>query len=139
MGCFENLVKSHFLANVSAELRLARRTVKSMGHTSLQPFLYVNKRNKKELYGDYIYQFYLTEEMQESPLEDDKSMIFFVQYETLAFIYSRSKAQIDESIQYSFNVHGQIPLGRAKHKINGFTVYTALIDTRFSFTPTSPN
>lgn len=139
MGCFENLVKSHFLANVSAELRLARRTVKSMGQSSLQPFLYVDKHDKKELYSDYIYQFYLLEEMQESPLEEDKDMIFFIQYETLAFMYSRSKVQIDESIQYSFNVHGQIPLGRAKHKIRGFTVYTALIDTRFSFNPTSPN
>jgi len=139
MGCFENLVKSHFLANVSAELRLARRTIKSMGQPSLQPFLHTNKRDKKELYSDYVYQFYLLEEMQESPLEEDKNMIFFIQYETLAFIYSRSRAQIDESIQYSYNVHGQIPLSRAKHKIKGFTVYTALIDTRFSFIPTSPN
>lgn len=139
MGCFENLVKSHFLDNVSAELRLARRTIKSVGQPSLQPYLYVNKRAKKELYNHYVYQYYLLEEMQESPLFEDRKMIYYIEFENLGFIYSRSKIQIDESISYNYNVYGQIPLSRSKHRINGFTVYTALIDTRFSFIPHSPN
>lgn len=141
MGCFEKLVKSKFLANVSSELKLARQTVLSVTNTNLTPIIYGSKKERKRLYDDYAYYFYFLEEIFDSLNEPDcvKSMIYYIKYDTVAFIYSMDKGQVEDAIRYNYNCNGDIPLYRTKHRINNKTVYTVLLDTRLRFDPVSPN
>lgn len=140
MRCFDRLVKSHFLANVSSELSMARQTVKSMSHPYLAPMHFFNKKAKKEVYDDVLYYNYLLEDMATSMAGfEGTDMIYYFQLDDIVFIYSESKKQIDEAIGYTYNVNGDIPFHRARHKIAGLIIYTALIDTRLKFEPISPN
>lgn len=141
MRCFEKLVKSKFLANISAELKLARQTMLSTSNSSLIPFLFYSRKERKNLYDDYVYYYYFLEEMQQSVDEPthEKSIIYYVKYENVLFIYSADKSQVDDAIRYSYNVNGDIPLCRSRHKIANKTIHTALMDTRIRFEPVSPN
>lgn len=141
MGCFERLVKSHFLANVSAELSLARKAVQSLGQISSTPMLFLNERDKKEVYAELTYQLYLIEDMVDTLREtkEDKRTIYYCQTDSYIFVYSRDKKQVQEAIRYSYNLNGDIPLCKARHRVFGKYVYTALIDTRIQFVPFSPN
>ena len=47
--------------------------------------------------------------------------------------------QVKEAILYSYNVNGLIPLYKGRHRLDGITMYTAMIDTRIHFTPVAPN
>lgn len=140
MGCFDRLVKSHFLTNISAELSMARQTVKSMGHPYLAPMHYFNKKAKKQVYNDVLYYNYLLEDMMTTMAGYiGTEMIFYFQLDNIIFIYSESKKQIDEAIGYTYNINGDIPFHRSRHRIEGITIHTALIDTRLKFQPISPN
>ena len=140
MGCFEKLVKSHFFANVSAELKLARQTIRSMSQFYFEPALIFNKKEKKAVYKELMYNYYLMEEIVESMDEfDDKDMVFYIQSDHIVFIYSQSQKQLKEAVQYSYNLNGDLPLCRSKHRVNNKLVYTALIDTRLQFEVISPN
>lgn len=141
MRCFEKLVKSKFLANISAELKLARQTMLSTSNSSLVPVLLYSRKERKNLYDDYVYYYYFLEEIQQSVVEPthEKSIIYYVKYENVLFIYSADKSQVDDAIRYSYNVNGDIPLCRSRHKIANTTIYTALMDTRIRFEPISPN
>jgi hypothetical protein len=141
MGCFEKLVKSKFLANVSSELRLARQAVLSVTNTNLTPTIYGSKKDRKSLYDDYVYYFYLLEEIVDSLEEPDcvKTMIYYIKYDTVMFIYSMDKGQVEDAIRYNYNLNGDIPLYKTKHRLKNKTVYTVLIDTRIRFEPISPN
>ena len=99
MGCFEKLVKSKFLANVSSELRLARQAVLSVTNTNLTPTIYGSKKDRKSLYDDYVYYFYLLEEIVDSLEEPDcvKTMIYYIKYDTVMFIYSMDKGQVEDA------------------------------------------
>ncbi len=141
MGCFEKLVKSHFLANVSAELRLARQTVKLMSQLSFEPSLIVSRKRKKAIYDDIVEGYGLLMDMRANldDYVDDAGTIYYYHFDHLVFIYSKNIKQIDEALRYSFNNNGEIPLCRSRHRIDGVTVHTALIDTRILFKPATTN
>lgn len=142
MRCFENLVKSRFLANVSKELEMARRTLESASHPLLPDDFVFNKDLKRFLYDECVFEFFLLEEIAdtvEEMTEEDKEMIYYIQLQELVFIYSAKKAQLEDAVRYTFNVNGDLPLYKGKHRIKGITFHTAIIDTRFSFIPPSTN
>jgi hypothetical protein len=140
MGCFDRLVKSHFLANVSAELSMARQTVKLMSHPYLAPMHFFNKKAKRVVYKDVLYYNYLLEDMVATMAGfEGTDMIFYYQLDDTIFIYSESKKQLNDAIKYTYNTNGDIPFHRARHKIDGRIVHTVLIDTRLKFEPVSPN
>lgn len=140
MGCFDKLIKSHFLANVLVELSMARQTVKSMSHPYLSTMHLFNKKAKKEVYNDVLYYNYLLEDMATTIVGfEGTGMLFYFQLDNIIFIYSESKKQLDEAVKHTYNINGDIPFHRSRHRINGRTIHTVLIDTRLSFEPISPN
>lgn len=140
MGCFESLVKSRFLADASSELSLARKAIKSMSQISLPASLYADKKVRKRIYDELVYQFYILEEIAESLKEDPNPfMIFYMQFDDFIFLYSRKKDQIEDAILYNYNVNGDFPYYRGRHKINNMMVHTVMMDTRINFIPASPN
>ena len=141
MGCFDKLVKSHFLANVSTELELARRTLQSMGQSFFPASLPASKKARKKVYDNYLFQYYILEELNDMALEEEphKDMIYYIQIDHVIFVYSRTKKLVTESVMYSYNVNGDLPFYRGKHRIQGYNFHTLLIDTRLSVIPYSPN
>lgn len=142
MNCFTQLVNSHFLANVFKELQEAQLIVKQIDHEQLPAQFYANPIKRKEVYEDYLYQFYLREEMRErmsDSMDEDFLMVYFLQIEHTIFIYSRSKRQLEEAAKYAYNLNGDIPLYRGRHRFQNKNIHTALFDTRLSFEPISPN
>lgn len=139
MKCFERLVQSSFLANVRSELQLARETLKQARQVEEGFRTYSNdRRSRRIVYNKCIQQFHLIQSMEES-LTENTQLLFYLQIEHLIFAFSSKKAQIDDAIRHSYNLSGDLPFYRGRHKINGITFHTVLIDTRFSFTPMSPN
>lgn len=140
MRCFDKLVKSHFLANVSEELSLARQALESMSSTCLDLNLVFNQKEKRIMYENTLSHFQLLEEVADSMLGGfDKISIYFVEIDTLHFMYSLDQRQIKDAIKYRYNVNGEIPFYAGRHKVNGQTVYTLLYDTRMGFDPIAPN
>jgi hypothetical protein len=140
MGCFDKLVKSHFLANVSTELELARRTIQSMSQYAIPADILACKKARKQIYDNYISQYYVFEELSEMLEEDSqKNMIHYLQLDHIVLICSRVKKQVTEAMLHSHNVNGDLPFYRGKHYIQGYVIHTVLIDTRISVTPSSPN
>lgn len=140
MGCFESLVKSHFLANVTKELSLARNALQSMNLTQLPIALPNNKKVRKDVYDDYVYYYYLIEEMIDTLKESTSAdTIYYMQMDHIIFVYTLDYSQFKDAIRYSHNLNGDIPYHKSKHRIAGCTMYTALYDTRLCFTPFSIN
>ncbi len=140
MGCFESLVKSKFLANVSSELSLARQAIRSMSQTLFPSIYYADKRDQKALYDEYVFQYYIIEEIRDTLNESvDPDMIYFLQYDHMMCLYSLKKSQVTDAAMYNYNIHGYIPIYRGRHRVDGFTMYTVLFDTRMSHIPFSPN
>lgn len=140
MGCFEKLVKSNFLANISDELSMAREAVKSMSLNSLPPQIFPNKKDRKALYDDYVYEYFLMEEIEDTINEGmDPKFVYFMQVDDFIFVYSHNHQQVVDSIQYAYNLNGDWPIYKARHKFGSVTIHAALLDTRFEFIPTSLN
>ena len=144
MGCFEKLVTSKFLANISSELSLARKKIQVVDPTQFPSTINFNATEKKRVYKDYLYFYFLMEEMSDSVIEAandklDPDTLFCVEADHIVFIYSSSLNQIKEAIKYSYNTSGLFPIYRSKHKIRNKVMYTALMDTRILFSPISPN
>lgn len=140
MRCFESLVKSKFLANVSNELSLARQAVRSMSQTLFPATHFADKRDRKKLYDDYVYQYYIVEEIRDSLKEStDPDIIYFLQLDHMTCFYCLTKSLVTEAVMYNYNLFGYIPIYNGRHRIDGYTVYTSIIDTRMSFQPFSPN
>ena len=137
MGCFENLVKSRFLQDVSKELRMARQTLKSNDHPLV--FLF-DKKSRKRLFDEFVYTFYLREEIADSLKNWDHSdLIYFITVEDYLFAYSKNKSQIREAALYNYNQTGQFPFYQGKLIVEGTTIHTLLIDKHFNFQAVSPN
>lgn len=139
MKCFERLVQSSFLANVRSELELARETLKQAKQVEEGFRTYSNDRkSRRVVYNRCVQQFDLIRSIEES-LTENTQLLFYLQIDYLIFAFSSKKAQIDDAIRHSYNLSGDLPFYRGRHKINGITFHTVLIDTRFSFLPMSPN
>lgn len=139
MKCFERLVESNFLANAHSELHLAREARRQEKQVQKGFRTYSNdKRSRRVVYMKCVEQFDLIKSMEETLTENDY-LLFYIQIDYLIFAFSSKKSQIDGAIRHNYNLSGDLPFYRGKHKINGTTFHTVLIDTRFSFTPMSPN
>lgn len=140
MGCFENLVKSKFLANVSSQLSLARERILTADSAQFPAIHIFNKAEKKLVYDDYVYHYYMIEEILDSIKENlAKDTLFYIEVDHITFMYSANQNQVKDAIKYSYNVNGLLPLYKGRHRLDGITMYTAMIDTRIHFTPVAPN
>jgi hypothetical protein len=139
MKCFERLVQSNFLTNVQNELQLARQTLEQDRQVEHGFKVYSgDKRIKRIVYNKCVKQFGLIESMEQA-LQENTQLLFYISIDHLIFAFSTLKSQIDDAIRHSYNLSGDFPLHRGRHRINGVTFHTVLIDTRFSFPPASPN
>lgn len=139
MRCFEKLVQSRFLQNVSRELSMARQTIQGKkSHAQLTFFF--ERGLRKRVYDDFVYYFYVREEITNS-LKDwnHPDTIFFFEADQYLFAYTKNKSQIKDAINYNYNQTGEMAFYTGKMFINGNTVYTLLIDRDFHFEPISPN
>jgi hypothetical protein len=144
MGCFERLVRSKFLANVSSELSLARERILVTDQAQFPATINFDKSAKKSLYKDYVYFYYLIEEMSDSVEEAlnenlAADTLFFIEVDHISFVYSTDHNQVREAVKYSYNTNGLIPIYKGRHKVRDKIMYTALMDTRIQFTPIAPN
>ncbi len=140
MGCFEKLDKSNFLANISKELTMARDAIQHMSLVDAPPQILPNKKDRKALYDDYVYELQLLEEIQDTIEEGmDPKFVYYLHVDTFIFAYSQNLHQIDDVITYAYNLNGDWPVYKARHRFGTKTVYTVLLDTRFNFLPISPN
>lgn len=141
MKCYKQLVQSKFLAKASEELARARKVLHDGEAPLFDTTLHYNKADRKYVYDCYIQDFMLLEELENQfdPSEDYKDVVFYMQEDYLLFIYSRSRKLLIEAVDYSFNVHGDIPIHKSRHTIHNKTWFTALIDTRMPFQVSSPN
>lgn len=138
MRCFEKLVKSHFLANISQELSLARQALELDSQTSfLRTF---DKKERKHTFDSLVYNLYVREEIQESLIDwGHKDTIFFLTIPNFVFAYSKNKEQIDEALRYHYNQNGEMALYTGYIVVDKVRIYISLIDQRLVFTPISPN
>lgn len=145
MGCFDSLVKSHFIANASVELKLARQTIKLSSQPAFTAAFLFNKAERRAEYDNFVYQWYILEEIESSllaqgKLEDVSRVVFYMKLEEVTFVYSLSKVELKKVEDYGFEVNGDIPLCRSKHKIKkGVIVYTMILDNRLQFIPYTAN
>jgi len=139
MKCFERLVNSSFLANAKKELLAAQRTLKAEEALFFEPTLLFNKQEVKDIYNFYIEDYAFLCGIEQTDIDLSKDTIYYTQEDHILFIYSKTKKLIDEAITYSYNVNGDIPFYRGRHKINNQIIFTALIDVRIHFQPSSPN
>ncbi len=139
MNCFKRLVDSNFLANAKNELLAAQRVLKAEEALPFDATLIFNRDDAKYVYDCYIEDYALLFEVEQSEEELLKDAIYYIQEDHILFIYSKTKKLVDEAILYSYNVNGDIPLYRGRHKVNRQVVFTALIDVRIPFSPSSPN
>lgn len=145
MGCFDKLVKSHFIANASTELKLARQTIMSSSQSNFTSAFLFNKKERQLEYDNFIYQWYILEEIEASlnaqkTQEDINKLVFFLMIEDAIITYSLSKTELKLVEDYGFIINGDIPLCKSKHKIKkGMVVYTMINDKRFQFTPPTAN
>lgn len=139
MSCFGKLSKSGFFKNASSELTLAQQALKKLNQVTDIAQLYADKLTKKNVYNYYVDYYYLLDELTESIDSMEDSLIYYINVNEMMFVYSKSKKLINESVRYSYNVSGDIPLCQSKHKINNQYIFTVLFDTRINFTPYSPN
>jgi len=145
MGCFDSLVKSHFIANASVELKLARQTIKLSSQPAFTAAFLFNKAERRAEYDNFVYQWYILEEIESSllsqgKLEDVSRVVFYMKLEEVTFIYSLSKVELKKVEDYGFEVNGDIPLCRSKHKIKkGMIVHTMILDNRLQFIPYTAN
>lgn len=138
MRCFEKLVHSRFLQNVSQELSMARQTLQSKSHTQLTFFF--ERDLRKRVYDDFVYYFYVREEIANSLKDwDHPDSLYFFEADEYLFAYSKKKSQIVDALKYNYNQTGQMPFYVGKMHINKVTVYTLLVDRNFQFEPISPN
>lgn len=139
MGLFQDLVKSKFLANATNELALARNVLKGDGLVIYDDYDHPFDINlKKELYNYYLHELNFIQDLVETEYTEDE-MIYYIQNDPIVFVYSRSKKQIENSLKYSHNLNGDLPVYRGRHRVKSRMVYTLLIDTRFSLRPASVN
>jgi len=138
MGCFNNLVSSKFLSNIVVELELARKSLDMLSDSYFPRELPFNKKQKLELYGNYLYYYGFLDAMREVRMKDQKAL-FYIEQDDAMLLFSRSKSILNDAIKYYYNVTGTIPSCKTKHIINGLTVYTSLTDKRLQFIPISPN
>jgi hypothetical protein len=139
MRCFDKL-KSHFLTNVSKELSLARQTIKSMSFSRLDPCIIFEKKEKRMVYEDALFDSYLLEEIIDTIAEGmDTKSLYYVEIGNVSFMYGQDRKLINEAVQYRYNLEGFIPCMRTKHRVNGTTVYTLLYDTRLKFETINSN
>jgi len=145
MGCFDSLVKSHFIANASVELKLARQTIKLSSQPAFTAAFLFNKAERRAEYDNFVYQWYILEEIESSllsqgKLEDVSRVVFYMKLEEVTFVYSLSKVELKKVEDYGFEVNGDIPLCRSKHKIKrGMIVHTMILDNRLQFIPYTAN
>ena len=145
MGCFDSLVKSHFIANASVELKLARQTIKLSSQPAFTAAFLFNKAERRAEYDNFVYQWYILEEIESSllaqgKLEDVSRVVFYMKLEEVTFVYSLSKVELKKVEDYGIEVNGDIPLCRSKHKIKkGVIVYTMILDNRLQFIPYTAN
>ncbi len=93
---------------------------------------------RKAYYVDFMHQAKLRSFIIDS-FTADRKQLWFAQYNHLTILFSRSKSTVDKAIAAAYQSGGDLPIWKAKHFIENQAVYTVLIDTRFSFTPFSPN
>lgn len=139
MNCFKRLVDSNFLANAKNELLAAQRVLKAEEAHPFDATLIFNRDDAKYVYDCYVEDYALLFEVEQSEEELLKDAIYYIQEEHILFIYSKTKKLVDEAVLYSYNVNGDIPLYRGRHKVDKQVVFTALIDVRIPFSPSSPN
>ena len=139
MKCFERLVDSNFLANAKKELLAAQQVLKAEEALFFEPTLVFNRQAAKYIYDCYVEDYALLYEIEQSDVDLSKGTIYYIQEDHILFIYSKTKKLIDEAITYSYNVNGDIPFYRGRHKINNQVIFTVLIDVRIPFQPSSPN
>ena len=140
MGCFEKLVKSKFLTNISKELDMAREAVKSMSLTHLPPQILPHKKDRKALYDEYVYELMLLEEIEDTILEGmDPKFVYYMQADQFLYVYSQNQQLVKDAIMYAYNLNGDWPIYKARHRFGSVTIHAVLLDTRFEFIPASPN
>lgn len=150
MSCFKQLVESKFLSNVRQELHQARQALHqssmvedaSSDHQDSQsPAVYAYGQDlsaRKPFYAFCVHRFNLLTSMDETA-DYSASQLFSISIDYMRLFFARHKSVVDNACMYAYNVNGDMPYYRGKHQIKGKVYYTAFIDTRFSWTPNSPN
>jgi hypothetical protein len=141
MNCYKQLVQSKFLANASKELARARKVLHDGEAPLFETTLHYNTLDRKYVYDCYVKDYGLLDDIENGfdPTVDYKDIVFYIEEDHLIIIYSRSRNLLKEAVMYSYNVHGDIPIHKSRHTINGKVWFTALIDARMSFPVSSPN
>jgi len=137
MSCYQNLVRSTFIAAASQQLHQARTAITADMGMFYQSGVHKfdNEYNKVAYYNiGNVYGFFA--ELYK-PIEKEK--IYYLNYKQFTFAFSSKKKVIDAAIQYGYKVNGDVPLFRYKHIINKQTVHTVLFDTNFTVPPSSVN
>lgn len=138
MKVFEKLLKTNFLANVAQDLRRANQALKQADILIYKEAThYANREATKDLYYEVCEQYGFFDLLYE--VDPTKKLIHYIQSDQFIFVCSRSLDTLKDSIHYSLNVNGDIPVYQTKHSINKKVIHTLLIDTTFTIPPPSYN
>ena len=158
MSCFSHLVKSHFLANAHAELRRARfvimgppeidttkefytKTSTTSANHSLVNFYPFSPAIRNLIFEDIWEDFYMDEFLSDPENQELDSMfsVCYMESDLACLIYSRDQSSIDESIQYNYNINGELPFYRITKVLDGIEYHFVLSIRTLPFTPFSVN
>lgn len=97
-----------------------------------------DRSSRKPFYQFCIRKFNLLSSMEETA-NYETNQLFCVNMEYMQLFFARRRSVVDAACTHAYNVNGVMPYFRGKHQIKGKTYHTALIDTRFFWSPNSPN
>jgi hypothetical protein len=121
------------------ELKHARETSLSQ-LVSESDYTYIFDKNVRAAeYAFYLQVYSLYEEMVSTVPTDEKNIINYLQIDHITFAYSKNRKLIDDMIMYAYNIYGNLPLYRQKHKISGKVVHAVLTDMRMHIPPATTN
>lgn len=137
--CFDKLTNSNFLSNVRSELQRAQYLLHEFDniiHTEYVTHL-CNKDAAKTLYYKICNDIGFFGELYTA--DPNYKGIYYSYSERFVFMFSRSKKVIDEELQYTHILNGDIPIYRKTHYVSGKKYHAILFDLEFTVLPPTWN
>ena len=151
MNLLNDLIQVGFLHNVEDQLLEARTSLyegPSDGDLDtehhdeepkdLGPRHYgLSKVDRKKMYDSFIETYGIKQILLEN--KDSEDDILYAEIGFMRFVFSRTLAEIRTIRQACWRLAGDMAVYQSRHRIEGVTFYTLLVDQRYSFNPPAHN
>lgn len=140
MACLDKLIKNHFLRNVNKEILEARNTLHPIPKAPIPagtlPF---RSKDRKKLYEYYAKLLDIQGSFDDVDVNEQPDMVYYLQEGPIAWVASRYKHLVDQTIKDSMYVGGEVSIYKGKKYIQSKLFYVAMYDLTFRIFPPTTN